>query len=178
MTGLPRRLIRLALLSGLGAWLIDRWLRDLAGGRRPDPIRTSIDIAAPIERVWGLLADIEGQPAWMHDLRDVRIETPGPVGVGTRATGRVRVFGIGVEDPVEVTAFDAPTHFAIRHAGLVGGSGDIRLEPGDDGATRVTWEETLVAPGLPHLGGLVLAIVFRPVFQRDLERLAGLAEVG
>lgn len=174
--GLIRRTARLAALTGLAAWVLDRWLRDQALGVAPPPIRTSISVAAPIERVWAILADIEGQPAWMHDLKDVEVISAGPIGVGTRATGRVQVFGIGVEDPIEITAFEAPVHFAIRHDGLVKGTGDLRLAVEDDGSTLVTWDETLVPPALPYLGGLLIAMVFRPIFQRDLERLAGLAE--
>ncbi len=178
MGRLGRRVIRLALLAGIGAWLADRRLQERALGLPPGPIRTSITVEAPIEAVWAIVADIERQPAWMHDLKTVRLTTPAPVSVGTRGLGRVQVFGLGVEDPVEVTAFDAPTHFAIRHDGLIGGSGDIRLFAEPDGSTTVTWEETLVPPVLPDLGALVLALVFRPIFQRDLERLAALVEAG
>ncbi len=178
MGRLLRTLIRLAPLIVSGAWLAERRMRDRAGETPPPPIRTSIVIDAPIEHVWAVLADIERQPEWMHDLKSVRLTTPPPVGVGTRGVGRVQVFGIAVEDPVEVTAFEAPTHFAIRHEGLVTGSGDLRLAPGADGeaTTVVTWDETLVPPVLPHLGAAILAAVFRPIFQRDLERLAALAE--
>jgi hypothetical protein len=48
---------------------------------------------------------------------------------------------------------------------------------GDLATTLVTWEETLVPRVLPHLGSLVIAAVFGPIFERDLERLAGLVEV-
>jgi uncharacterized membrane protein len=174
--GLFSRLARLALLTGLAAWIADRWLRDRSMDAAPIPIRTSVEIAAPIDRVWAILADIGRQPEWMHDLRSVRLTTPPPVGAGTRAVGRVQVFGLGVEDPVEITAFDAPHHFAIRHEGLFTGSGDIRLATEPDGMTSVTWDESLISPLLPHLGALLLALVFRPIFQKDLERLAGLAE--
>ncbi len=177
MGRLLRALVRLAPFLVSGAWLADRWLRDRASGAPPPPIRTFVVVDAPIERVWAVLSDIERQPEWMHDLKEVRLTTPPPVGVGTRGVGRVQVFGISVEDPVEVTAFEAPTHFAIRHEGLVTGGGDIRLEPGTDGTTTVvTWDETLIPPVLPHLGALILAAVFRPIFQHDLERLAELAE--
>jgi uncharacterized protein YndB with AHSA1/START domain len=172
---------RLAIVGAVGAWLLDRWLReraDVAGG--PMPIRTSIEIDAPIGRVWAILADIGRQPEWMHDLTAVRLLTPPPVGAGTRAVGRVRAFGIAVEDPIQITVFEPPVRYAIRHEGFVSGSGDIRLvAEGGDGETAttlVTWEETLVPGILPHLGSLVLAIIFRPIFERDLERLAGLVE--
>ena len=175
---LLRFLVRLAATVGIAGWLIDRWLRDRGAGTAPEPISTRVEVRAPIERVWEILADIERQPEWMHDLRDVRLTTPPPIGVATRGIGRVQAMGIAVEDPVEVTAFDAPHHFAIRHDGLVSGGGDIRLEERADGTTVVTWDETLIAPVLPHLGALVIALVFRPIFRADLERLARLAEAG
>jgi uncharacterized membrane protein len=171
-------LLRLGFLGALGAWVFDRWLDQQGTAAVTQPIRTQVTISAPIERVWAILADIERQPEWMHDLKTVRLLTPGPVGVGTRATGRVQAFGVAVEDPIEITAFDAPAHFALRHEGLFKGSGDIRLASEPDGWTTVTWEEVLVPPVLPHLGRALVGLVFRPIFQRDLERLAGLAEVG
>jgi uncharacterized protein YndB with AHSA1/START domain len=176
--GVLARLVGAAGVVALLAWLVERLIRERRAGAGPHAIRTAVAISAPIERVWDVLADVERQPEWMHDLKSVRLESPGPVAVGTRGTGRVRVFGIAVEDPVEVTAFEPPTHFAIRHEGLVTGGGDIRLAAVRDGATRVTWDETLVAPLLPYLGGIVLSLVFRPIFQRDLERLATLVEAG
>ena len=173
-------LLRLAIVGAIGAWLIDRWLGARGDGPGRMPIRTSIEIDAPIEQVWAVLADIERQPEWMHDLRDVRVITPPPVGVGTRAVGTVQALGIAVEDPIEVTVFEPPVHYAVRHEGFVTGRGDIRLVAdgeSDLATTLVTWEETLVPRLLPHLGGLVLAAVFGPIFERDLERLAGLVEV-
>ena len=133
---LLRLLIRIAPFIVTGAWLAERWLRDRSGDEAPAPIRTSIAINAPIERVWAVLSDIERQPEWMHDLKSVRLTTPPPVGVGTRAIGRVQVFGIAVEDPIEITAFEPPTRYAIRHEGLVSGGGDIRLVAGAATATR------------------------------------------
>ncbi|MBA3877240.1 MAG: hypothetical protein C0498_09940 [Anaerolinea sp.] len=179
MRRLFRTLLRLALFLVSGAWLADRWLRDRAGGGPPAPIRTSVIVDAPIERVWAVVADVERQPEWMHDLREIRLTTPPPVGLGTRGVGRVRVLGIALDDPVEVTAFEPPTRYAIRHEGLVKGGGEIRLAPGaDETTTIVTWDETLVPPVLPHLGAFVLGAVFEPIFQRDLERLAALVEAG
>lgn len=179
MGRLIRGLLRFGVLVLSAAWWAERRLRDRADGGRPSPIRTRVVVDAPIEAVWAVLADVERQPEWMHDLKSIRLTTPPPVGVGTRGVGRVRVFGLTVEDPVEVTAFDPPTHYAIRHEGLVTGGGDIRLRPGADGTTTiVTWDETLIPPVFPHLGGAVLAVVFEPIFRKDLARLARLVEAG
>jgi uncharacterized protein YndB with AHSA1/START domain len=140
-------------------------------------IRTFVVIDAPIARVWSEVADVEGQPRWMRDLKRVRLLTPRPVRVGTRAVGTVRIFGLGVEDPVTITRFDAPTAFGIRHDGRFSGHGLLTLERGADGrSTIVRWEELLVPPVLPRLGGRLLRPLLRQVFQADLHRLRRLLE--
>ena len=69
--------------------------------------------------------------------------------------------------------------FAIRHEGTFTGGGVITLEPGADGTTTIVrWDETLVAPVLPHLGAVVAAPVFGAIFQADLVRLRDLVESG
>ena len=121
--------------------------------RRSD--RSLVVIDAPIERVWDVVVDIDRQPVWMREMKAVRVLTPGPVGVGTRGEATVRVFGITTIDPVTVTQFDRPTRFAIAHEGSFTGSGLITLEPGADGTTTILrWEETLIAPALPHVAAV------------------------
>ena len=179
------RLVRLFALAAAGvglAWAVDRWL----GGRQqaegdeaaPDPVRSAVEIGAPIEQVWVRLADVERQPDWMHDLKWVRVATPGPIRVGTRAESLVRILGIGVQDPIEVTLFLPPHDYAIRHEGLFRGSGVFRLEALDDGRTRVTWDETLIPPILPNLLGLIQAPLLGRIFQADLERFRDQLESG
>jgi uncharacterized membrane protein len=174
-----RALLRVGLLGLAAGWVADRVLQARAEGRPLPPIRSLVVIDAPIERVWAELADIEGQPRWMHDMKSVRLTSPPPVGVGTSGVSTVRVFGIAVTDPVTITAFDPPTDFALRHDGTVSGSGVINLEPGADGSTTIVrWDERLVAPLLPHLGGAIFERVFGPIFQADLFRLRDLVESG
>jgi uncharacterized protein YndB with AHSA1/START domain len=176
-----RRLF-LFVLGGLtGAFLLDRWL----GGMRLDeggrpvvaPILTEVEVDAPIAAVWAVLVDIERQPEWMLEMKAVRLVTPGPIGVGTRGEADVRIFGLGVSDPVEVVEFVPPFRFGIAHRGLFSGSGSIALDTLDGGRrTRVAWAETLVPPVFPSLGGHVQAPVLRRIFQADLDRLAAIVE--
>jgi uncharacterized protein YndB with AHSA1/START domain len=172
-----RRLLATAIAVGLAAAGLDRWLAARARGREPRPIHAFVVIDAPPERVWTEVADIERQPRWMRDMKAVRLLTDGPVGVGTRGEATVRIFGIGVTDPVTVTAFEPPSRFAIRHEGAFTGGGDMRLEAGADGtSTIVRWDETLVPPVLPHLAAVLQAPILGRVFQADLGRLRDLIE--
>lgn len=182
MTRLLRRAAALLAVAGIVAAKAAMWDRLLAarrGGRPPEPLRMLVVVDAPIERTWRVLADIPLQPAWMHEMKEVRITTPGPTGVGTRGEATVRIFGIAVTDPVEVTAFEPPTRFAIRHEGLFTGGGLITLEAGADGTTTVVrWEETLIPPIFPALGAALMAPVLGGIFQADLHRLKELVETG
>jgi uncharacterized membrane protein len=176
-----RRLVVAAVGGLTGAFVVDRWL----GGMTVDdegrpirvPIRSRIEIDAPIGAVWERLADIETQPEWMTEMRSVRVLTPGPVGVGTRAEADIRILGITVSDPIEIVEFSPPHRFAIRHDGRFQGGGLITLDTLDGGRrTRVDWAETLVPPILPTLGAMVQGPIFQRIFQADLARLKALIE--
>lgn len=153
--------------------------RVLAGRDRDEvpPVDTFVVVDAPPARVWDVLADVPGQPRWMTDLKRVDLLDPPPVRAGSRARGLVRILGVPIADPVTITAFEPPAHFAIRHDGVFGGEGTIDLEPGADGrSTIVHWRERLVPPLLPNLAGRLERPLLRRVFQADLHRLRRLIE--
>jgi uncharacterized membrane protein len=174
-----RRVVGSLLLGLQAAVTLDRWLASRRGTDPPLALDMLEVVDAPIDATWAVVADIPRQPEWMHEMKRVALTTPGAVGVGTRGEATVRIFGIGVTDPVEITELDPPTRFAIRHEGLFSGSGVITLEAGADGTTTIVrWRETLVPPLLPELGARVQAPVLRAIFQADLHRLKGLVENG
>lgn len=177
MAGLLRGLIGLALVGIATAFALDRMLASRRGDRAFAPIRSHVVIEASIERVWAELADIPGQVRWMREMKSVRLLTPGPVAVGTRGEATVRILGISVTDPVEVTEFDPPRRFVIRHEGTFSGGGVIELRPGADGTTTiVTWDETLIPPLLPDLVLAIQRPIFAAVFQADLHHFRELFE--
>ncbi len=174
-----RGALRIALVGAGVSYALDRILANQSGGADPEPIESMIVIDAPIERVWAEVADVEGQPRWMHDMKTVRVLTPGSVTVGTEAVAEVRIFGISISDPVRITEFEPPHRFAISHEGSFKGRGLITLESGADGTTTIVrWEERLIPPLLPHLGALVLTPTLGSIFQADLVRLKELVESG
>ena len=174
-----RGLLRLGILGTVAAVVTDRILTARAGDTIDQLISSLVVVDAPIERVWAVMADIEGQPRWMADMKSVRMLTSPPVGVGTRAVSTIRMMGVAVQDPVTITEFEPPRRLSLRHEGAWNGGGTIALEPGADGTTTIVrWDERLIPPLLPSLGAVVQRPLFASVFQRDLERLKDLVESG
>jgi uncharacterized membrane protein len=172
-----RGLIRTTLAAMAGGWVIDRWLAARATGQAPDLIHSVTEIDAPIEDVWLVIADVAGQPRWMRDMKAVRVLSPGPIAVGTRAEADIRILGMRARDPITITAFEPPRRFAISHDGIFSGKGEIELVAGADGGTTIVrWDETIVPPYLPYLGVLLLGPILQAVFQADLDRLRELVE--
>ncbi|MBA2700979.1 MAG: SRPBCC family protein [Chloroflexi bacterium] len=170
------RLLGLGLLTILVAVIADRLLRWRARGE-PGPIDSLAVIEAPIEAVWPLLIDIPGQPRWMHDMKSVRMTTGPPLRIGSRGEATVRMYGLSVTDPVEVTVLEPPTRFGLRHEGRFSGGGTFELEAGaNERTTIVRWSEVLRPPILPNLADIVTRPVFRRVFQADLLRFRDLVE--
>ena len=170
------RFARLAIVLLINAVALDRLLARVR--RTPElPIWTRVEIHAPVERVWAVVSDIPRQPEWMREMKQVRIISPGRVRVGTEAEATVRIFGIAVNDPVVVSAWDPPRAFGVTHAGRFRGGGHLTLRPGSGGATTIVrWREILVPPVLPFVGSLVQWPILRWIFQDDLYRLRNLIE--
>jgi uncharacterized membrane protein len=151
----------------------------LVGAPSTRPIRSLVVLDVPIETAWAAISDIPAQPSWMREMKAVRLLTPGPVGVGTIGEADVRILGVGITDPVEITAWEPPTRFEIRHRGRFAGRGDIRLRAGADGTTTIAeWTEVLVPPLLPELGSLAQRPILSRIFQDDLHRFRRLVTAG
>ncbi len=173
-----RGAIRLALVGAGIGYALDRILGEQSAGREPQPISSMIVIDAPIERVWTELADVAGQPRWMREIKAIRVPD-GPIEVGMTCEADIRMFGISVTDPVTITTFEPPHHYAISHDGTFKGSGTFTLELGADLTTTIVrWDELLVPPFLPHLGALAMTPALGAIFQADLVRFKELVEAG
>jgi len=72
---------------------------------------TSIDIEAPMQRVWDVLTDLEAWPRRIETVDRVELLTAAPVTVGSRVRLKQPKLPEGVWD---VTAWDPPTWFEWR----------------------------------------------------------------
>lgn len=135
-------------------------------------ITVSIEIDAPLERVWREAADLAAHVEWMADARSIEFLTDQRSGVGTRMLVETRVGPLKTNDVMEVTAWDEQHSIGVRHQGIITGEGAFRLEANRSG-TRFIWTERLAFPW--YLGGPVTALAARPIlrwiWRRNLEGL-------
>ena len=114
----------------------------------------SIEIAAPLARVWEVIADVEAWPRWTASMREIRRLDAGPFGVGSRA----RVKQPGLPTLVwEVTALDPGSRFvwAARSAGVLTTGSHVVTGSGD--GSRLTLSIDWAGP----FAGLVRALTGR-----------------
>lgn len=135
-------------------------------------------LPAPPERVFQALTDLDGAARWMPGL--VGIERVGEVrqGMGARWRETRKVFGKEATEELEVTHYNAPSHFAVRIDGSKGTSGrgiydfDYRLAQRVGGTqVRVTGKLDGLSPMMRLLAPLIKHS-FKTLCAKDLRALA------
>ena len=133
----------------------------------------SIDIDAPVERVWAEAIDFGSHAEWMRDARAIRFEGEQHEGVGTVLIIETRVGPFRTVDRFEITEVEPMRLVAGRHLGLFTGEGRFELSETGSGRTRFTWRERIRFPW--YFGGPAGAWVARWVLARIWRtNLAGL----
>jgi len=143
-------------------------------------IAVTVEIDAPVERVWAEVERIEGHTEWMHDAVAIRFEGTQRTGVGTRFLCDTKVGPIKLVDRMEITEWIPLSRIGVRHTGIVTGTGAFVLTPIDlDRRTRFVWTEVLHFPW--WLGGVIGErvggnVVMKAIWRRNLRGLKGLIE--
>ena len=115
-------------------------------------IAEAIDIAAPADAVWALIADLRGWPTWTPTVERLELLDPGPLHVGQRA----RIRQPGVRPAVwRVTEVDPGRGFVweMRAAGMRIAAGH-RVTPSEAGSRLEIWID-VAGPAALLLGWLV-----------------------
>ena len=150
-------------------------------------LEVSTEIAAPIDAVWNVIADWEGQSRWVP-LTNVRVLTSHREGLGVRAAALsgfwLGPLPIGLLDRFIVTGWSPPygqhAELEILHQGpYFTGEGVFRLQA-HEGGTTVECTELFTVPGWgvgQRLAALALPIL-RAGFAASLRALADVAAAG
>jgi hypothetical protein len=116
-------------------------------------IVVSTEIARRPEEVFAYLNQLDRHGEWQDAIVSSKIETEGPVGVGTRATDTRKVPGGPRDVTYEITEYDPPRRTKFRGVnGPVRPEGTVTVEPvGDGSSSTVTLEFDLKGYGFGKL---------------------------
>ena len=121
------------------------------GSHSKNTLAIKVNCAAPIERVWGEIADWQGQAKWMVATR-VWVTSEITEGVGTSIaafTGPLhRIYPkfspLGLLDTMTVTHWEPPFRCDVIHTGkILKGTGTFQLEATSPNSTAFYWSETI-----------------------------------
>jgi len=137
-----------------------------------------LTIGRPPEEVFPYLEDPEKVARWQASVVELRQETDGPRGVGTRIRDVRKLLGRRIESTVEFTEYDPPRTLGLKmKAGPIPFRVLQTVEPAD-GGSRVTVHAEGEADGVFKLGGGLAARTAERQMRGDFERLKKLLESG
>ena len=143
-------------------------------------ITAQVDVHRPLAEVAAYMVDPAHDPEWIGGVREVRMETPPPVAVGSRVARVASFLGKRVEYVNEITELDPQRVLDMRS---VAAPFPMRItysfEPRDGGAATTVRNRVRGEPGgFFALFGPLLGPLVRRSVQRDLERLRDRLEAG
>jgi len=144
-------------------------------------IRESIDVDAPVERVWAVVAeDVKNAPKWTSYLEKVEKLDDGPPGKGTRYRYALNLPGGNkVTLEVEQDVYSKPKKCAGRLIkGPLKGTWSYTYMQRKDGSTRLVYEMDYELGGLLRFAGGLLGPQYAAAIHKNMESLKRYIESG
>jgi uncharacterized membrane protein len=142
-------------------------------------VAASVQIAAPAERVWEIMADPERALSFMSGATRWEIEGDGPAGLGSRFQVLFRVGAAEIGGTIELVEWDPPHELAWTSVLGVDQRGRWRLRENRDGRTRVEMRLAYGVAGSGLSGWLAERLAgptLRGHLRRSLQQLKRLVE--
>ena len=144
-------------------------------------LHEAVDIEAPAERVWAVVAeDVLNAPKWTTNLDKVEKLDDGPPGKGTRYRYHLNLPG-GHKEKVEVeqTVYTKPKKCAGKFInGPLKGSWSYTYSERKDGSTRLVYDMDYEMGGFLRFAGGLLAGQYADGIRKNMERLKKYVESG
>ena len=141
-------------------------------------INGSIEINAPIKRVWDEVSNINNHTNWMQDAESIEFLSNIKQGVGTKILVLTKVGPIKLKDIMTFTKWIEEVEIEVEHKGIVTGKGSFLLESIDSKRTKFSWNETLKFPII--LGGIVGEIfgsyILKIIWKKNIQNLKKVIE--
>jgi uncharacterized membrane protein len=143
-------------------------------------IREQVDIGAPPERVWAVVAeDVKNAPRWTTYLDRVDKLDDGAPGRGTRYRYYLDLPGTAVTLEVEQDVYQKPKKCAGRFVkGPLKGTWTYTYTQRKDGSTRLTYEMDYQLTGLLRFAGGLLGPQYAAGIHKNMESLKRYVESG
>ena len=143
-------------------------------------IREQVDIGAPPERVWAVVAeDVKNAPRWTTYLDRVDKLDDGAPGRGTRYRYYLDLPGTAVTLEVEQDVYQKPKKCAGRFIkGPLKGTWTYTYAQHKDGSTRLTYEMDYQLTGLLRFAGGLLGPQYAAGIHKNMESLKRYIESG
>ena len=136
-------------------------------------IHEAVDIEAPVERVWAVVAeDVKNAPKWSTNLDRVEKLDAGPPGRGTRYRYHLDIGGQKVTLEVEQDVFNKPKKCAGRFVkGPLKGTWAYIYTQRKDGSTRLVYDMDYQLGGLLRFATGVLGPQYAAGIRSNMARL-------
>ena len=143
-------------------------------------IREQVDIDAPPERVWAVVAeDVKNAPRWTTYLDRIDRLDEGALGKGTRYRYHLDLPGTKVTLEVEQDVYQKPRKCAGRFIkGPLKGTWTYTYTQRKDGSTRLTYEMDYELTGLLRFAGGLLGPQYAAGIHENMESLRKYIEPG
>jgi len=144
-------------------------------------LREAVDIEAPPERVWQVVAgDVMNAKKWATNLEKVEQLDEGPAGKGTRYRYHLKLpGGQSAKVGVEQTVYTKPKKVAGKFIeGPLRGTWSYTFSAQKDGASRLVYDMDYEMGGLLRFAGGLLAGQYADGFRKNLESLKRYIESG
>lgn len=143
-------------------------------------VREHIDIDAPPERVWAVVAeDVRNAPRWTSNLARAEKLDAGPPGKGTRYRYLLDLPGSKVTLEVEQDVYNKPKKCSGRFVkGPLKGTWSYTYTARKEGGTRLAYEMDYELAGLLRFAGGLLGPQYAAGIHKSMESLKRYIESG
>lgn len=100
-------------------------------------VQTTVEIEAPQETVWDVVADPRNMPRWDRHIVAVRGVPDSGLEEGTEYSTELRFMGVRGKLRAKVLELRRPRYAKVKLTGLLDAVVETRLEPIDDGRTAL-----------------------------------------
>jgi uncharacterized protein YndB with AHSA1/START domain len=140
--------------------------------------QSQIVIAAPPEKVWAFISDLERGPEWSVATLECELISPGPIGLGTTYRSVSKFAASRIRTEHEIVEWDPPHRMVSR----VTKGGETLFtqvcEPAGEGAILSMVNDFALPRGVPALVGEKLAQQVSKTLSEELTRIKEAVESG